>query len=95
MAVVAAVARIRESRSNRARPRRWSDLPSWEKAALITVGSIELALTATAAVDLCKRPRALLRGPKALWWPAILVQPVGPIAYLAIGRRADGRRRDL
>ena len=88
MSIVAAVARVRESlATSRKRPRRWSDLSPGEKAALVTLGSIEMALTATAAVDLYRRPPASVRGSKLLWWPVILIQPVGPVAYLAFGRR--------
>ena len=64
----------------------WEEL-SGRKAAMLTLGSVEFALTATAAVDLLRRPADRIRGPKALWWPAIFVQPVGPVAYLAWGRR--------
>jgi Phospholipase_D-nuclease N-terminal len=70
-----------------ARQRRWADMSGPERAAVVTLGSIELALTAVAGVDLYQRPPEDVRGPKALWWPIIFVQPVGPIAYLAFGRR--------
>lgn len=70
--------------------RRWKDLSRNQRAAIIALGSIETALTTVAAVDLCRRPRELLRGPKALWWPAIFVQPLGPIAYLRLARRPPG-----
>lgn len=44
--------------------------------------------TATVAtMDLARRPRRQIRGPKALWWPTLLVQPFGPVAYLGWGRR--------
>lgn len=68
--------------------RRWSELSKGQRTALVAVGSAELALTATAAVDLCRRPRDRIRGPKALWWPAIFVQPVGPIVYLSLARKS-------
>jgi hypothetical protein len=54
---------------------------------LVTLGLIQMVLTATAAVDLYRRPSEEIRGRKALWWPAIFIQPVGPIAYLVLGRR--------
>jgi hypothetical protein len=57
---------------------------------VIIVGSIEMVLTATAGVDLWRRPSDQVRGPKAMWWPAIFVQPVGPVAYLVLGRRRAG-----
>ena len=88
MSIVAAVARVRESlAAGRRRPRRWSDLSPGEKAALVTLGSIEMALTAAAGVDLYRRPPEAVRGSKFLWWPVIFIQPVGPVAYLALGRR--------
>jgi hypothetical protein len=37
--------------------------------------------------DLAKRPSAGVRGPKALWVAACVVQPFGPLAYFAFGRR--------
>jgi hypothetical protein len=83
MSLVADLARLRES----SRTRRWSDFSSGQRAGIIVLGSIELALTATAAVDLYKRPQTSVRGPKAAWWPMILVQPIGPVAYLLLGRR--------
>jgi hypothetical protein len=73
--------------------RRWKDLSKRQRAAIITLGSVETALTTAAAVDLWRRPRDLLRGPKALWWPAIFVQPLGPIAYLRLARRPPGAAR--
>jgi phospholipase D-like protein len=69
------------------RPRRWSDLSGPQRATLITMSTAELVLTTIAAVDLYRRPKIAVRGPKQLWWPTIFVQPVGPVAYLAFGRR--------
>ncbi len=65
----------------------WDELSGTQKAMILTGISIELALTATALVDLVRRPRAQVRGPKGLWALGLVVQPVGPIAYLALGRR--------
>jgi Phospholipase_D-nuclease N-terminal len=67
--------------------KKWDDLTDRQKAALLVAASVELALTATALVDLARRPRELVRGPKAIWLLGCLVQPVGPIAYLTIGAR--------
>jgi len=66
--------------------KRWRDLSGPQRAAILTLVSIELSLTATAATDLWRRPVAQVKGRKALWWPALLVQPFGPIAYLMLGR---------
>lgn len=67
--------------------KKWDDLSSGQKTAILVAASVELALTATALVDLARRPRAQVRGPKPLWALGCFVQPVGPIAYLALGRR--------
>lgn len=65
---------------------RWSDLSQAQRIAILVLGSVELVFTTTAAVDLVRRPGNQIRGPKALWWLGIFVQPVGPIAYLRWGR---------
>ncbi|GII63373.1 hypothetical protein Skr01_34580 [Sphaerisporangium krabiense] len=67
--------------------RRWKDFSPRQRAAILALASVELALTSTAVVDLWARPAEQVRGRKALWWLAVFVQPVGPIAYLTLGRR--------
>ena len=67
--------------------KRWSELSGPQQAAILVAASIELALTATALVDLVRRPAAEVRGPKGLWALGVFVQPVGPIGYLTCGRR--------
>jgi hypothetical protein len=69
--------------------RKWSDLPRWQRRSTVVLTPVEIVLTTMAAFDLARRPRGLVRGPKMLWWPAILVQPFGPVAYLAWGRRTE------
>jgi hypothetical protein len=61
---------------------RWSELTETQKALLLTALSVELSLTATAAVDLARRPDDRVVGIKRWWSLALLVQPVGPIVYL-------------
>lgn len=71
-----------------ARPRKsWSELTPTQRRLMIAAGTAEILLTTVAAVDLVRRPRESVRGPKAAWALALLVQPVGPIAYLVKGRR--------
>jgi hypothetical protein len=65
----------------------WSELSPSRRRVIIAAAVVEVALTSIAAVDLWRRPAEQVRGPKLLWAPALLVQPVGPIAYLALGRR--------
>jgi hypothetical protein len=66
----------------------WSDLPRWQKAGALIIAPAEIVLTTMAAIDLIRRPSGQVRGPKALWWAGIFVQPLGPIAYLKWGRSA-------
>jgi hypothetical protein len=70
-----------------ARKRRWSELSTGERIALVAAATAEVALTATALLDLAKRPATQVRGPKVMWALGCFVQPVGPVAYLRFGRR--------
>ncbi len=65
----------------------WSDLSPAQQAAIVVGGAAELALTTYAGRDLVHRPSSAVRGPKVLWLLAMVVQPLGPIAYLLVGRR--------
>lgn len=67
--------------------RRWNELTRAQRTTIALMGAVEVMLTAVAAADLSRRSQAAVRGPKALWWPALAVQPFGPIAYLGWGRR--------
>ena len=60
--------------------------PTQEKN-VVAAGRVEVALPTWCMRDLKQRPATLVRGPKALWAPALSVQPVGPIAYLVWGRK--------
>jgi hypothetical protein len=66
---------------------RWSDLSPGQQTALLVLVSVEMSLTSTAVVDLIRRPAGQMRGRKAWWALGMLVQPIGPLAYLAIGPR--------
>lgn len=67
--------------------KQWSDFTPAQKAAIVASGTVEVVLTVVALVDLSRRPRSQVRGPKALWVLGCAVQPVGPVAYLLAGRR--------
>jgi hypothetical protein len=66
---------------------RWEDLPRRQQIGILALGAVEIVLTTAAVADLVRRPGRQVRGPKALWALAFAVQPFGPIAYLALGRR--------
>lgn len=67
--------------------KQWQDLTSRQQQLIIVGGALEAILTTVSLVDLARRDRAEVRGPKLMWVAACVVQPVGPIAYLMIGRR--------
>jgi hypothetical protein len=66
---------------------RWDNLPRWTQTGIVALAGMELILTTKATVDLARRPRRQVRGPKAMWFLAFAVQPFGPLAYLSVGRR--------
>jgi hypothetical protein len=65
----------------------WGDLTSGQQRAIVVGGAAELVLTGLALRDLAKRPSSRVRGPKLMWVLASVVQPFGPLGYLAFGRR--------
>jgi hypothetical protein len=69
--------------------KKWSELSDRQRAAIVVAGAAEVVLTTIALVDLARRPTALVRGPKAVWVLTFLVQPFGPLTYLALGRRGE------
>ncbi|MBC7592892.1 MAG: PLDc_N domain-containing protein [Kineosporiaceae bacterium] len=67
----------------------WSGLNKYQQSAVAALGCLEIVLTTATIRDLARRPSTQVRGPKALWWLASAVQPVGPMAYLAFGRSRE------
>jgi len=69
---------------------RWRDLSKGQRAVLGAAAAAELSLKIAALIDISRRPAEQIRGPKALWRSAQVVNLVGPVSYFAFGRR--GRR---
>jgi len=67
--------------------KRWNDLSPAQQTAILVAACVQVSLAATAWVDLARRPAAGVRGPKLAWVPAIAISYVGPLTYLAWGRR--------
>ena len=67
--------------------KKWSDLTPYQQRAVYIGGAVEAVLTVAALRDLAGRPADEIRGTKAAWVLAFFVQPFGPIAYFAAGRR--------
>lgn len=70
------------------RRKKWSELTGSQQRGIVALAVVEVVATTIAAVDLVRRPAAEIRGSKLAWAAGLLVQPVGPVAYLALGRRA-------
>ena len=51
------------------------------------VAAVEAVLTTTALRDIHSRNTSDINGPKWVWRLALLIQPVGPAAYLLLGRK--------
>ncbi|MDX8052203.1 PLDc N-terminal domain-containing protein [Lentzea sp. BCCO 10_0798] len=67
--------------------RRWSDLTHAQRKVFVAMGAVQVALAGAAWTDLALRPREFVRGRKAWWALAILVNFAGPLAYFRWGRR--------
>ena len=67
--------------------RRWSDLSPGQRALALVAGCVQISLATLSWLDLARRPRARVNGPKPLWAGVIAVNFVGPLAYLRWGRR--------
>ena len=67
--------------------KRWGDLSSTQRKAVVLSGVVQLGLLAAAHADIYRRPAAEIRGPKRLWAAAAFVNFVGPISYFLFGRR--------
>ena len=67
--------------------KRWEDLTPRQRAVIVAGGAVEVVITTVAFVDLARRPEAAGARAKRRWLMGFVVQPFGPIAYLAFGRR--------
>jgi hypothetical protein len=65
----------------------WSDLSTLQRRAIVGFGALEAVMTLVALRDLARRNGDEVRGPKAAWVLGFVVQPIGPLAYFAVGRR--------
>jgi hypothetical protein len=67
--------------------KRWGDLSSTQRKAVVLSGVVQLGLLAAALADIYRRPAEEIRGDKRLWAAAAFVNFVGPISYFLFGRR--------
>jgi hypothetical protein len=69
------------------RKKGWGELSPVGRAAVVVLGAVQLALQAATLWDLRRRSDQELRGSRRWWAAASFVNVVGPVAYLAFGRR--------
>jgi hypothetical protein len=67
--------------------RTWTDLTPRQQTAILVLGSIQLALAATAWTDLARRPAKQVNGRKGIWAAVIAINWIGPLSYFRWGRR--------
>ena len=67
--------------------KKWSDLTATQQRAIIVAGAVEAVVTVVALRDIARRPASEVRGSKLVWVLSFVVQPFGPLAYFASGRR--------
>lgn len=72
--------------------KRWNDLNPRTRRLIIIAAAFEGALKIAALIDLTRRPRKEIRGPKAAWALAVSAVNglgVAPIAYFRFGRKSS------
>ncbi len=65
----------------------WKELSPTAKFGTITVAIVQLSLLVAAQRDITRRPADQIRGSKAMWRVATLVNFVGPGSYFTFGVR--------
>ena len=63
------------------------ELSAGTKAGLGVAGIVQVVFAFLAFWDLANRDARDVRGPKALWIPAILINWIGPASYFVFGIR--------
>ena len=70
--------------------KQWKDLSDGQRWGIVLSAAVQLAMLATALLDIYRRPAEEIRGSKPVWAVVSFVNFVGPIAYLLFGRRRPG-----
>ena len=72
-------------RKKYARKKAWKDLSPAAKFGTITTAVVQLSLLVAAQTDITRRPADQIRGSKAMWRVATLINFVGPGSYFTFG----------
>jgi hypothetical protein len=67
--------------------KRWEDLSTQKKAAVMLLGVIQVTLLAAALLDIRRRPPEQINGSKRMWTLLAFINYIGPIAYFLFGRK--------
>jgi hypothetical protein len=67
--------------------KRWADLSVTQRRLLVAAAAAEASLKIAALIDIQRRAASQIRGPKALWRAAMVVNLLGPVSYFAVGRK--------
>lgn len=71
----------------------WKELSPMAKFGTIMAAVVQLSLLVAAQRDISRRPAAEIRGSKALWRAATLINFVGPGSYFTFGvKRQAGQK---
>jgi len=71
----------------------WKELSPMAKFGTITAALVQLSLLVAAQRDISRRPAAEIRGSKALWRAATLINFVGPGSYFTFGVRRQASHK--
>lgn len=73
--------------------RRWADMQLAQRRMLVVSVAVQFALLAAALIDIRRRPREQIRGPKPVWAGLAFVNFIGPAAYFVFGRKRRAAQR--
>ena len=63
-----------------------------QRRMLVVSVAVQFALLAAALIDIRRRPREQIRGPKPVWAGLAFVNFAGPAAYFVFGRKRHAAR---
>jgi hypothetical protein len=67
------------------RKKKWNELSPMARFGTVGAGIVQLSLLVAAQTDISRRPAQQIRGSKAMWRLATLVNFIGPATYFAVG----------
>jgi hypothetical protein len=65
----------------------WKDFSGGQRAALIVMGLIQVALLIAAQRDIGRRSDSQINGSKGMWRALAFVNWIGPLSWFAFGRK--------